>query len=90
MGNSTHMLLLGLLLEHGTRYHINLRLTNKLGYESIVSSEGFLVDLTPPVPILIGSSVVGSAQDVFPRGCLHASIPLPGCIDSVHPRGLDM
>lgn len=91
-GNSTQLLLTGLSLNHGVMYYINLRLQNRLGYQSVVSSPGFLVDLTPPEPILIGpsSSITMMTQDVYPQGCQDVDMSLPGCIDSVHPRTLDM
>ena len=40
----------GLSLQHGRRYYINLRLSNKLGYTNIVSSPPITIDLTPPEP----------------------------------------
>ena len=91
-GNATVLLLSNLPLQHGGMYYVNMRLRNLLGYESVVSSPGFLVDLTPPVPILIGppASITMTSQDVDPQGCQNISIPIPGCIDDVYPRMLDM
>lgn len=49
-GNSVLMNFTGLSLQHGRRYYINLRLSNKLGYTNIVSSPPITIDLTPPEP----------------------------------------
>ena len=89
IGNSTQVEFSGLEFEHNVEYFINMRLRNELGYENVISSAGFLVDLTPPLPGLIAAGN-SSAVSVFPGGCLTADVPLPGCVDPVVPRALDM
>ena len=89
VGNSTIVEFSGLSLEHDTMYYFNLRLRNGLGYENIVSSGQFLVDLTPPLPGLIRPSNT-SLESVFPDGCTMADVPIQGCIDGVVPRVADM
>ena len=37
-----------LVLEHGHVYYLNVRARNKLGYVTVASSPGVMVDLTPP------------------------------------------
>ena len=49
-GNSTLYTLTGLSLQHRRTFYINLRISNLLGYSNVVSSQGVLVDLTPPTP----------------------------------------
>lgn len=50
MGNSTVIEFDNLSLRTNSLYYINMRLVNGLGYSSTISSEPFLVDLTPPSP----------------------------------------
>ncbi|KAL3873866.1 hypothetical protein ACJMK2_036950, partial [Sinanodonta woodiana] len=48
-------------LEHNTLYFFNLDMRNTLGYRHIISTEGILVDLTPPEP---GKGLIAnSAED---------------------------
>ena len=89
VGNSALLEVSDLPLEHDTMYYINMKLTNGLGYENVVSSTGFLVDLTPPLPGLIGRSS-GTAISVFPAGCETADVAIPGCVGGVSPRAIDM
>ncbi|KAK3612515.1 hypothetical protein CHS0354_024486 [Potamilus streckersoni] len=42
-----------LILEHNGYYYFNLELVNELGYKNFISTEGILVDFTPPEPGLI-------------------------------------
>ena len=37
-------------IEHGAMYYINTVVTNTLGYRSVLSSRGTMVDFTPPEP----------------------------------------
>ena len=53
LGNSTLYAFTNLTLQHRREFYINLKLSNKLGYSNIVSSEKVIVDLTPPLPGLI-------------------------------------
>lgn len=82
VGNSTILTLQNLALEHNTVYYINMRLRNRLGYTSTLSSAGILVDLTPPLPGVIGAANV-SADTVFPGGCSAASVTIPGCVNAI-------
>lgn len=89
VGNSTQLVFSGLRFEHNTVYYINMRLSNSLGYENVITSGGFLVDLTPPLPGLIVAAN-SSRVSVFPGGCLTADVALPGCVDGIMSRAMDM
>lgn len=74
VGNSTEVDFTGLSFEHNRVYYINMRLRNSLGYESVVSSSGFVVDLVPPEPGKIRNPV----SDILETsGCA----AVPDCID---------
>lgn len=93
VGNSTQMELSGLRFEHNVEYYINLRLRNALGYESVISSSGFLVDLTPPLPGLVGAaSSVSRVNVLVPGGCdVVPEVPVPpGCLEPVLSRTIDL
>ena len=79
----------GLNFEHDTVYYINMRLRNGLGYDNLIVSSGFLVDLTPPLPGVIGARNSGSADSTFPGGCVTADVPIPGCVGGVTSRAID-
>ena len=49
-GHITIYTLSGLELQQTQNFFINLKLQNKLGYTSIISSTDVLVDMTPPSP----------------------------------------
>jgi hypothetical protein len=36
-------------LEHGTRYYVTVRAWNEAGLQTTVVSDGFMIDVTPPV-----------------------------------------
>lgn len=55
LGN-THLLEHSLDLLHGVRYFINAEITNVLMFRSLLSSEGTIVDFTPPEPNFIGNA----------------------------------
>ena len=76
-GNSTVVTLSGLSLEHNRVYYINMRLRNRLGHTNVISSSGFLVDFTPPMP---GKIRNGESDATFADGC-EASTVTPGCIE---------
>ena len=76
-GNSTVVSYSGLSFEHNQVYYINMRLRNRLGYINIVSSSGFLVDFTPPMP---GKIRNGGNDSIVADGC-EASTVTPGCIE---------
>ncbi|XP_013394005.1 uncharacterized protein LOC106161555, partial [Lingula anatina] len=63
-------------LQHGEVYYINTRITNELGYTSIISTKGTLVDFTPPEPGPIGNA---SVDVVKPDGC--SAAVTQRCID---------
>ena len=67
----------GLSLQHNTLYYINMRLVNRLGFTSIVSSTPFLVDLTPPSPGYIHSPA-SDTRELIP--CEQLSIGGLECI----------
>lgn len=89
VGNSALVAFSGLDLEHNTLYFINMRLRNGLGYENIVTSSGFLVDLTPPLPGVIGAGNGGSLVNTFPGGCVTADVLIPGCVNGFLSRAID-
>ena len=80
VGNSTVVEFERLNFMHNRVYYINMRLRNRLGYTNVVSSSGFLVDLTPPTP----GKIRNSASDSLQRDGCSASRDLPNleCIDS--------
>ena len=80
VGNSTVVEFDNLSLQSNSRYYINMRLVNGLGYTSTISSEPFLVDLTPPSPGYLQSATSDSldtikCQELALEGldCLHNS-----------------
>ncbi len=77
VGNSTEVDHAGLSFEHNKLYYINMRLTNSLGYTSIVSSSSFVVDLVPPLP----GKIRNALSDTLEMGGCTASVVRPGCID---------
>lgn len=69
-------------LEHGEVYYINTKITNKLGYVSFISSQGTLIDFTPPEPGPIGNA---SYDKMKADGCSAAITQR--CIDPTwHPN----
>ena len=80
VGNSTVVEFERLNFLHNRVYYINMHLRNRLGYTNVVSSPGFLVDLTPPTP----GKIRNSASDSLQRDGCSASRDLPNleCIDS--------
>ena len=76
-GNSTVVTYSGLSFEHNRVYYVNMRLRNRLGHMNVVSSSGFLVDFTPPLP---GKIRNGGNDSIFADGC-DASTVTPGCIE---------
>lgn len=76
-GNSTVVTYSRLTFEHNQVYYINMRLRNRLGHSNIVSSSGFLIDFTPPMP---GKIRNGENDSTFADGC-EASTVTPGCIE---------
>ena len=76
-GNSTVVTYSGLSFEHNQVYYVNIRLRNRLGHTNVVSSNGFLVDFTPPMPGKIRNS---RNDSIFADGC-EASTVTPGCIE---------
>ena len=77
VGNSTVVEFDRLNFMHNRVYYINMCLRNRLGYTNVVSSSGFLVDLTPPTPGKIRNAVSDSLQA---DGC-SASAIIQECID---------
>ena len=57
VGNSTLYTFTGLDLRHRRRFYVNMRLRNKLGYESYASSSAIVVDLTPPTPGIVRNAI---------------------------------
>lgn len=76
-GNSTVVTYSGLNFEHNQIYYVNMRLRNRLSHTNTVSSSGFLVDFTPPMPGKIRNS---ENDSTFADGC-EASAVIPGCIE---------
>ena len=77
VGNSTEFEFSDLSFEHDTIYYINVRIQNSLGVENVVSSTGFLVDLTPPHPGMIRNAI----SDVLSSEGCDVGVVIPGCID---------
>ena len=69
VGNTAVLEHSGLSLEHGKLYHFGAKITNKLGYSTVLSSSPVLIDLTPP-----SLSQLHNIQSDFLRadGCLAA------------------
>lgn len=66
-------------LRHGTAYFINVDVQNVLGYRALLSSEGTMVDFSPPHPGHVGDVV----SDVFVAGGCQISI-LQRCVNAVN------
>lgn len=77
-GNSTEFEFSDLVLEDSTMYYINVRIRNKLGVVNVASSNGFLVDLSPPDPGMIRNV----ASDVVVSDGCNVSKAIPGCLDN--------
>jgi len=78
VGNSTNHVFTNLSLVSGNTYYINLRLQNGLGYSSIVTSPGIVVDFTPPDP---GPIANADSNTTIANGCA-ASI-IQQCIEPI-------
>ena len=65
-GSTTELSWSDFSFEHNRLYYVNIKVTNKLGYTSTISSQPVLVDLTPPLPGPIKNAI--SDEDVF-IGC---------------------
>ena len=63
LGNSTLLTFTNLTLEDRRSFYINMRLRNRLGYTSVVSSEVVRVDLSPPLPGLILNALSDTASN---------------------------
>ena len=57
-------------LRHGTRYYVNADVENVLGYRATLTSQGTMVDMTPPEPGPVGQVV---SDNLTADGC-NASI----------------
>ena len=64
-------------LQQGMVYYVNVNVTNVLGYHSILTSKGTMVDFTPPEPGVIRNA---SRDVVVADGC-GASI-LQRCVNA--------
>ena len=67
-----------LTLRHGVRYHVNSAVENVLGYQSVLTSPGIMVDHTPPEPGPVGE---GAVEEMLLSGC-SASI-IQRCLEPV-------
>lgn len=76
VGNSSWAVYSNLQFSHNQLYYINLNLTNRLGYANLVSSQPFLVDLSPPIARVIRNA---SLDLTVASGCLNYSYG-PECI----------
>ena len=54
VGNSTFLVHHNLSLEHGQVYRFSIVISNALGYNTLLSSRGTLIDFTPPDPGPVG------------------------------------
>lgn len=75
---TTRLLYENLPLRHGTMYYVNTNVVNVLGYQSTISSQGTMVDFTPPEPGPVGEVV----SDVTVIDGCNASI-LQRCVNQV-------
>lgn len=53
-------------LRHGTRYYVNADVENVLGYRATLTSQGTMVDMTPPEPGPVGEVI---SDNVTAEGC---------------------
>ena len=67
-----------LVLRHGVRYHVNSAIEDVLGYQSVLTSPGIMVDHTPPEPGPVGE---GAVEEMLLSGC-SASI-IQRCLEPV-------
>ncbi|XP_070206105.1 uncharacterized protein [Littorina saxatilis] len=67
-----------LLLRHGTKYYVNTDVENVLGYRATLTSQGTMVDMTPPEPGPVGDVT----SDYITVGGCNASI-IQRCEDHV-------
>lgn len=82
-GSTTEMVWSDLNFEHNRLYYVNIKVTNKLGYASTISSQPLLVDFTPPSPGLIVNAVSDEEVSI---GC--PTVFTDRCINpSSRPRG---
>lgn len=63
-------------LKHGSLYYLNAEITNTLGYTAFLSSDGTMVDFTPPDPGPVGNT----SRDQIVSDICHAAIT-QRCID---------
>ncbi|KAK7493720.1 hypothetical protein BaRGS_00015049 [Batillaria attramentaria] len=68
-------------LRHGTRYYVNADVENVLGFHSTLTSQGTMVDFTPPEPGPVGDATV----DVFAADGCKVSV-LQRCVEAVESR----
>lgn len=66
-------------LQNGTMYFINADVENTLGYRAVLTSQGTMIDFTPPNP---GGDVKNSLSDVFVAEECEASV-LQRCVEAV-------
>ncbi len=76
-GNTVEFEFSDLSLKHNTMYFINVRVSNRLGVQNTVASNGFLVDLEPPTPGMIRNA----ASDILRSDGCNVGVVIPGCID---------
>jgi hypothetical protein len=53
-------------LRHGTRYYVNADIENVLGYRATLTSEGTMIDVTPPEPGDVGNV---TSDQLLAGGC---------------------
>lgn len=49
-------------LDHGAVYYINVVVTNTLGYKSVLSTKGTIIDFTPPEPGHLGLKILDTMK----------------------------
>ena len=67
-----------LALRHGVRYYINSAVEDVLGYQSVLTSPGIMVDHSPPEPGPVGE---GAVEEMLFSGC-SASV-IQRCLEPV-------
>lgn len=67
-----------LSLQHGTKYFINVDTRNILGYQTTLTSQGTMIDFTPPDPGNVGEVYM---DEIKADGC-NVSL-IQRCVDAI-------
>lgn len=78
LAHTAHLRHENLPLRNGTMYYMNVDVQNVLGYRAVLTSQGTMIDFTPPVPGPIGDAM----SDEFTADGCHISI-LQRCVEAM-------